>query len=144
MKKIITAAIAIIMGGFMLAAPAIVSNPVFAEGSCVETAVLGGTKCRRAGKDLVEDANGTINCSCDNGSGSSVVHILLLVVDVMSAIIGILAAIGISIVGVQYLTAGGSEEKTRKAKRRLLEIVIGIIVYVLLYVILKWLLPTFR
>ena len=59
----------------------------------------------------------------------------------MSIGIGILGVIGITIVGIQYLTAGGSEEKTRKAKRRMFEIVIGIVAYVLLYWFLKWLLP---
>ena len=102
---------------------------VFAECSeaklkqgCVSTAILG---------------NG---CVCDK-NGSSVIHILSLVVDIMSIGIGILGVIGITIVGIQYLTAGGSEEKTRKAKRRMFEIVIGIVAYVLLYAFLKWLLP---
>ena len=47
-------------------------------------------------------------------------------------------------VGIQYLTAGGNEEQTRKAKRRMLEIVIGIVAYVILYAGLRWLLPEFN
>ena len=90
---------------------------------CVSTAILGSG-----------------GCVCDN-NGSSVIRILGLVVDIMSIGIGILGVIGITIVGIQYLTAGGSEEKTRKAKRRMFEIVIGIVAYVLLYSFLKWLLP---
>lgn len=90
---------------------------------CVSTAILGSG-----------------GCVCDN-NGSSVIRILGLVVDIMSIGIGILGVIGITIVGIQYLTAGGSEEKTRKAKRRMFEIVIGIVAYVLLYWFLKWLLP---
>ena len=39
-------------------------------------------------------------------------------------------------------TAGGSEEKTRKAKRRMFEIVIGLVAYVVLYAFVKWLIPT--
>ena len=62
---------------------------------------------------------------------------------VMTIGIGILGVIGISITGIQYLTAGGSEEKTRKAKRRMFEIVIGLVAYVLIYAALKWLLPSF-
>ena len=58
--------------------------------------------------------------------------------------IGILGVIGISVVGIQYLTAGGSEEKTRKAKQRMLEIVIGLAVYAVMYAVLSWLLPNFN
>ena len=124
MKKLLTALIAIVMGGFMMAAPVFAEKCTCEDGSTgVSTAIIG---------------NG---CSCDNGSGSSVVHIFKLVINIMSAAVGIIAAIGITIVGIQYLTAGGSEEKTRKAKRRLFEIVIGIVVYVLLYALLDWLLP---
>lgn len=115
-------------------------SPVYAD--CVETSILGSTKCRKNNSELIEDSSGSINCSCDDGNGSSIVHILKLVVDIMTIGIGILGVIGISISGIQYLTAGGSEEKTRKAKRRIFEIVIGLLVYVLIYTLLSWLLPS--
>ena len=79
----------------------------------------------------------------EGGKGESITCILELVVDIMTIGIGILGVIGISITGIQYLTAGGSEEKTRKAKRRMFEIVIGLVAYVLIYAILSWLLPSF-
>lgn len=127
MKKLLTAVIAIIMGGFMVTAP------VFAECTkaqkdqgCVSTAIIG---------------NG---CSCDDGTGNSVTHVLELALDIFTGVLGIVAVIGITIVGIQYLTAGGSEEKTRKSKRRLFEIVLGIAVYVAIYVLLKWLLPYWK
>lgn len=80
---------------------------------------------------------------CDDGGGSSVIEILKLVVNIMSIGVGILGVVGITIVGIQYLTAGGNEEKTRTAKRRILEIVIGLAAYAAAYWILQWLLPTF-
>lgn len=123
MKKLLLSLIAVIMGGFMMAAPVFAECP---EG-CVQTAILG--------KD---------GCVCDDGQGSSITDILTTVVDILTVGIGILAAIGITIVGIQYLTAGGSEEQTRKAKRRMLEIVIGVAAYVVLYAILKWLLPAYN
>ena len=123
MKRIFAGLFAI-LAGLAFLAPA----PVFADenkDNCVETAILG-----------------TGNEVCDN-NGDSVIHILKLVVDIMTIGIGILGVIGISITGIQYLTAGGSEEKTRKAKRRMFEIVIGLVAYVLIYAILSWLLPSF-
>ena len=117
MKKILTGIITIIISGFVSVAP------VFADTQCVETAIIGGGQV------------------CDNGNGDSVIHILDLVVDIMTIGIGILGVIGITVVGIQYLTAGGNEEKTRKAKRRMFEIVIGLVAYVLIYAFLKWLMP---
>lgn len=123
MKKLIMAVIAVIMGGFMMAMPAIVGNTAFAEEHCASTAILDG---------------------CDSGNGDSVRNTLLLVVNILSVAIGILAAIGVAIVGIQYLTAGGNEEKLRKSKRRMFEIVIGIAVYVLIYALLVWLVPSYN
>ena len=80
---------------------------------------------------------------CDCGHGESVIAILDIVVNAMTVGIGILGVVGISVVGIQYLTAGGSEEKVRKAKRRMLEIVIGLAAYVLIYAVIKWLMPNF-
>lgn len=79
----------------------------------------------------------------DDGQGGGIKCILELVVDILSIGVGILGVVGISVVGIQYLTAGGSEEKTRKAKRRMFEIIIGLAAYAAVYVLLKFLLPNF-
>ena len=126
LKNVIISIVVAIFGGAMLAAPAfaVCSEDQLNKG-CVSTAILGD------------------GCSCDGGHGESITNILQLVVNILSVGIGILAVIGIVVVGIQYLTAGGNEEQTRKAKRRLLEIVIGIAAYILIYAILRWLLPGF-
>ncbi len=77
----------------------------------------------------------------DDGSACGVFSIVNIIVDILSIGIGVLALIGITIVGVKYLTAGGNEEQTRKAKHRMFQIVIGLVVYALLYVGVQWLLP---
>ena len=74
-------------------------------------------------------------------SGNGIKCLINLVVDIMTVGVGILSVIGITIVGIQYLSAGDSEERTRKAKRRLFEIVIGVALYVVAYAAIKWLLP---
>ncbi|MBO4812604.1 hypothetical protein J5491_00410 [Candidatus Saccharibacteria bacterium] len=127
----------------------IATAPTYAEGGCVPTSVLGGSVCKIDGNKYTKidkkpgDTLGEneTNCSCDDGKGSSVTDQLNLVVDIMTIGIGILGVIGITIVGIQYLTAGGSEEKTRKAKRRMFEIVIGLVAYVVLFAFIKWLIP---
>ena len=88
--------------------------------------------------------HGAILEVCDDERGSGVISVLNMVVNIFTVAIGILAAVGIAITGTQYLTAGPNEEKTRKAKRRLIEIIIGVAAYVLIYSLLVWLLPGFK
>ena len=105
---------------------AIVFCAIFLNQTSVSAASCGGVE------------TSIIECG-DEESGIGA--ILKTVINIMSIGIGILAVIGITIVGIQYLTAGANEEQTRKAKRRLIEIVIGIIAYILLYALLQWLIP---
>lgn len=77
----------------------------------------------------------------EDDKGCGVYTVLTLVLDILMGIVGIAAVIGISIVGIQYLTAGGNEQQATKAKRRMLEIVIGVVAYIALYSALNFLLP---
>ncbi|MBQ6410031.1 hypothetical protein IJI18_02100 [Candidatus Saccharibacteria bacterium] len=79
----------------------------------------------------------------EDGTSLDIPGVIMLVVDILSIVVGIAGVIGIVYMGIQYLTAGGNEEKTRKAKRRLFEIVIGVAAYAVAYAFLRWLLPTF-
>ena len=131
MKKLIqkiTTAIMVVMMGFGMVAPALQTVPAYADtegkyGEGEKTAILK-------------------SCNDDNGKGSSIVCVIQLVVNIMSVLIGVVGIIGIVIVGLQYLTAGGNEEQTRKAKRRLFEIIIGLVAYAFVYAIAQWILPT--
>ena len=97
-----------------------ISKPVFAA-SCggVETSIV----------------------SCDEGGSGGIFHLLSLVLDIFSMGVGIAAVIGIAIAGTQYLTSKGDSTNTTKAKRRLYEIIIGVVCYAVLWAGLRWLLP---
>ena len=122
MKKLLlalTLAITVVGGAF-------VTRPAFASCSDddkVSTSILTGDEA----------------CTT-NGEG--IKSLLTMIADIMSAGVGVLGVIGIVIVGIQYLTAAGNEEKTRKAKRRLLEIVLGVAAFILLAAVLKFLVPS--
>ncbi|MBR3236421.1 hypothetical protein IKF92_01950 [Candidatus Saccharibacteria bacterium] len=119
MKKIVSLIMACLMP-FLVATPVLATSE--SESFGVETAIL---------KECSDEKDG-------------VVCLLNLVIDIMTIGIGILGVIGITIVGIQYLTAGGNEEKTRKAKTRMFDIVIGLVAYAAVYGLLKWLLPAFN
>ena len=94
------------------------------------------------GKVAYADCGGveTNLIQCDENE-DPVCHILELIVEIMSIGIGILGVIGIVVSGIQYLTAGGNEEKTRKSKRRLFELVIGLALFAALAAVVNWLNP---
>ena len=78
---------------------------------------------------------------CTEGGDGGVWHILNLIIDILSIGIGITGVVGISIAGVQYLTAGPNTERTKTAKNRIYQIVIGLVAYIVMFVLLQWLLP---
>lgn len=77
----------------------------------------------------------------DDGSGCSIFKVLNLVVEIMSIGVGLLGVVGITITGIMYLTAGGNEQRTTKAKRRMFEIILGLAIYAVLWALVNWLLP---
>lgn len=81
-----------------------------------------------------------IECKSSAGGGA-IREVLMIVVNTLTIGIGILAVIGITIVGTQYLTAGGNEQQVIKAKKRMFEIVVGIGVYIAMWGLMQWLLP---
>ena len=78
--------------------------------------------------------------SCDENEGG-IWHIVNLIIDIFSIGVGILAVVGIMVAGVQYLTSRENQEQARKARTRLSQIVIGIVLYAVLFAGTKWLLP---
>ena len=99
----------------------IITYPAFATDGIIETSLWGNVQ--------------------DDGSGCGVYMILNLILDILTYGVGIAAIIGISISGITYLTAKGNEQQTIKAKRRIYEIVIGLVAYAALYAALSFLLP---
>ncbi|MCR5832445.1 MAG: hypothetical protein K6G36_00670 [Candidatus Saccharibacteria bacterium] len=120
MKKILLAlvlAVTVVSG-------VLVARPVFADNKCT-TNILPDSLC---------DADAA-------KEGKGVKEMLNMIVGIMMAGVGVLGVLGVTIVGIQYLTASGSEEKTRKAKRRLFEIVIGVAAFLLIGALIRFLMP---
>ena len=120
-RSIILSSLAIVV--FLACTSFLFSHTTFAEGSesIVETTFFGNVQ--------------------DDGKGCGVFMILNLVVDILAGGIGIVGIIGISVAGIQYLTAGGNEQQTVKAKRRIAEVVMGLVALAVLYAAMQWLLP---
>lgn len=73
----------------------------------------------------------------DNG----VWGLLLLVVNIMTAGVGIVAVGGIVYGSILYASAGGNTEQVKKAIVTIRNVVIGLIAFVAMYAILQFLIP---
>ncbi len=78
-------------------------------------------------------------CATDDGKGGGILCLLREGLDILSWIVGALGFAALVFVGFQYLTAGDNEEQVKKAKRRIVEIVIGVALFLLANVIVQWL-----
>ena len=59
---------------------------------------------------------------CEGGGTAGIWSVLSLAVNIFSVLVGIVAVIGITLFGIQYLTAGGDVAKATKAKSRMFQI----------------------
>ena len=76
---------------------------------------------------------------CDDGDGIN--GILHLVINILSGVIGILAVAGVVFAGFQYQTSAGDAAKMAKAKNRIVQIVIGLLIYAVMWAVLDLLIP---
>lgn len=92
------------------------------------------------GKDQVDTS--LFGC-VDGKDGEGIFLVLNVVLTVLTFGVGIVGTVGIVIAGIQYASAKDNEQQVAKAKMRILQIVIGMIIWAVLYTALRWLLPSF-
>ena len=112
----------------VVAAALVVVPGVYAQQKCggVDTTVIA---CTQPGGDNVPiDQSGTWG-------------LLLLILNIMTAGVGILAVGGIAYGAVLYSSAGDKAEQTKKAVTIITNVVIGIVAYGLMYSVLQYLVP---
>lgn len=67
--------------------------------------------------------------------------ILKLILSILVYGLGAAAVLGVVIAGIQYMTARDDVAQVAKAKKRLIEIVIGLVAWALMFTVLNWLIP---
>lgn len=98
----------------------------------------GEVDCENGVKTSIIGGGG---CYTDDGKGGGVYEILLIILNILTAGVGVLGVLGLVISGITYLTARDNEQQVAKAKSRILQIVIGLAIFAVLYVGLQWLIP---
>lgn len=77
----------------------------------------------------------------DDGEGGGIFSILRMVVQILTYAVGVLATIGIIIAAVQYTTAGDNTGQVATAKKRIFQIVLGLVAYALMTTAVNFLIP---
>jgi hypothetical protein len=71
-------------------------------------------------------------------AGSSIDRTLALVLNLITAIAGLMAVFAIIIAGLRYVTSGGASDKTEQAKNTILYAVVGILIVAIAQIIVKF------
>lgn len=93
------------------------------------------------GKDCGNGLKTAILDICPGSDGEGIYDTLALGLSIVTYGVGAAAVIGIVISAYQYITARDNSVQVTKAKNRILQIVIGLVIWVLIWGILQFLLP---
>lgn len=78
---------------------------------------------------------------CDACDGGAIFKIVSFFLKLISAGVLVLAVVGIIICGVMIISSGSNADRVAKGKKRLIEIIIGIVVYTLMFAIINFIVP---
>jgi hypothetical protein len=120
-KNIIAVAVVGLVGSLL-----VLTSPTYADCAGIKTSIIN---CTQSG---------------DKAAGieqTGVWGLLLLVINIMTAGVGVLAVAGIVYGSIMYATAGGNPEGVKKAITIIRNVVIGIIAYAFMYAALNFIVP---
>jgi hypothetical protein len=115
-QTILVLALLIGIGGFFMA-------PIVSAASCdgVDTSV--------------------IDCSSVTKGANGVEKLFFLIIDILTAGVGVAAVGGIIYASILYASAGDSSEQTKKSISTIINVAIGLVAYALMYVFLNFIIP---
>lgn len=119
---------------FIMAAPLAVASTV----SALDQGSINGNLCAGSNGDLSGTPNNN-NCS-SAAPTNSVSHLITVAINILSAVVGIIAVIMIIVAGLRYVTSGGKEGGVKGAKNTILYAIIGLVVVALAQLIVHFVL----
>jgi len=112
-----------------LLVPALAVSPALALSN-----LQGGLTC---GSNF--DISGTTSCT-PNGTTTDFNKLLTTIINIFSAIVGVIAVIMIIVGGLRYITSGGDSNKVGTAKQTLMYAIIGLVIVALAQLIVHFVL----
>ena len=105
-----------------------------------EETAAGAEEESGSSKDKSKDCTSILPKSwCSEGEdGKSLKSLLNVILNVITAGVTVLGILGVTIAGIQYATARDNEAQVVAAKKRILEVVIGLALWILFGVVLNY------
>lgn len=125
-KKLLTTFVLSVASLFFLSAPVAVlaDSPDISGGLCT-------------GANLQFTDNPGTNCS-DGGATSRINNIVHDIINLFSAIVGIVAVVMIIVGGLRYITSGGNDTSVTSAKNTILYAIIGLVIVAMAQVLVRF------
>lgn len=117
---------------FVLAAPALLPASVSAQAAPKE---IGSNLCQGAALKVDDDPGGG---DCKSAAGSTLDDKIAQVINILSAIIGVVAVFMIIYAGFRYITSGGNDAGIAAAKKTILYALVGLVIVALAQLIVKF------
>lgn len=112
---------------------AVTENRINSEGNATVGSNYSGT-------DQCGDVKISVDVGCE-GAGNPIYDYLRAIIIFIGAAIGIAVVISIIVAGIQYSSAAGNPQNIAKAKERIVNAVIGLLLYLFLAAIIRYLIP---
>lgn len=87
------------------------------------------------------DGDGDIDTANLDSSNCGIIRYLEIVVNALSALVGVIVVISIIVAGIQYTMAGSDAQKITAAKGRIRNSIIALLVFIFTYAFLSYLIP---
>lgn len=120
----LVAAVAVVFMGLLVA-------PAYAQ----ENDIIGGL-C--TGAELEFSENPTGNCDTGDDATQKINDLIRSVINLLSAIVGVIAVIMIIVGGLRYITSGGNDTSVTSAKNTILYAIIGLIIVALAQILVRF------
>lgn len=121
----------LVLGGLLIAST--ISTTTALTSNTAHAATCGGVE------------TSIISCGGNKDSGkvedTGLWGILILVINIMTAGVGVLALAGLVYGGILYSSAGGSPEQVKKARGVITNVVIGVVAFGAMFTLLNFIVP---
>ncbi len=133
--KIMMSGLVLVLGGmFALSAAPVYANPDDGGGDGDDPA----QETMELDSDCAEILK--VFCPQDGDNGDAIVELFKFVVNILAAGVVVAGTIGIIVCSMMWMTARENENQVRKAKTRLVEIVIGMVLFIMIDLVINMLL----
>lgn len=114
-------------------------------GSLMSYVNLATSRAEREAENRVSEDRAAADCNAkeddDCLNKNPLVRLTKTIINVLSALVGIVAVAVIIMGGMQYSSAGGNPNATSAAKKRITNAVLAVVAWIFLYALLNWLIP---